>query len=327
MIEQATLPLDPLAPGVPSSGAPSGFSGQLGWLDVLDQLRPGRPIADGDGDAPVAPSTTSGLETALSAARRAAERGEPVLLGPRAAAPAAHTAVDPYHPDGHSTGLVRSFLAGVLQAQARTTWQAQEAGLEDCGVELHLATRWPQVVEDLDLLHRLDASSVVTVDLVVPCLEEGLARRIENGRPARSGPDAAASRPLPPPPEERLEALARVAATGIATRVVVRPLMSYINSDEDVLRPLFEAAREAGAIDVVAAPLTLGHRSPDGDATEDRARFFPWLRREFPELTPWYKRLYGHRDDLGPGQRERLLATFRRLRLEHGFPRGVPGRG
>lgn len=319
MIEQATLPLDSLAPGASSSSG----SRALGWLDVLERFRPGQRE-----ETPVAPSGT-GLETALSTARRAAQRGEPVHLGPRAAAPAGSVTVDPYHPAGHSTGLVRSFLAGALQAQARTTWQAREAGLDDQGLELHLATRWPQVVDDLDLLHRLDQSSVVTVDFVVPCLEEGLARRIENGLP--SGSDragAALSRPLPPPPAERLAALARVAAAGIATRLVVRPLMSYINSDDDVLRPLFEAAREAGAIDVVAAPLTLGHATPGiADADDDRNHFFPWLRREFPELTPWYKRLYGHRNDLGSGQRERLLTTFRRLRLEHGFPRGVPGRG
>ena len=101
-------------------------------------------------------------------------------------------------------------------------------------------------------------------------------------------------------PEARLWAVSRLASEGINTRVVIKPLVSGVNDGEESLRALFEAALEAGACDVVleAAPAA-------------KARFFPWPARK-------------QQQDAEP---EALLATIRRLRLEHGFPRATPGRG
>ncbi|MEE8137954.1 MAG: hypothetical protein V3T81_03645, partial [Thermoanaerobaculia bacterium] len=85
-----------------------------------------------------------------------------------------------------------------------------------------------------------------------------------------------------------------------------------------VIAPLLTLARKARACDVAAHPLFLRPAA--------RARFFPWLRAEFPKLVPLYQRLYRRRDYLRAADRERLLSTFRRLRLEAGFPRPHPGR-
>jgi hypothetical protein len=95
--------------------------------------------------------------------------------------------------------------------------------------------------------------------------------------------------------------------------------MPGINESEKVLRPLLEASRNAGAHDIAASALFLKPAA--------RARFMPWLAEEFPRLVPRYRKLYGRRDYLTDGERDRLLATFRRLRLEHGFPRAGVGRG
>ena len=92
-----------------------------------------------------------------------------------------------------------------------------------------------------------------------------------------------------------------------------------INDDEERLASLLRAAREAGAANVSAQPLFLKGSSP-------RRHFFAWLDREFPALAPLYRRLYGRRDYLDEAAKERLLATFRRLRLEAGFPRPLPSR-
>jgi hypothetical protein len=80
--------------------------------------------------------------------------------------------------------------------------------------------------------------------------------------------------------------------------------MPGINDGEAVLRPLVEQARDAGAYDVLAGPCDL--------RLATRTRLLPRL---------------GRRDLLGKRDGDRLLATFRRIRLEHGFPRPVPGRG
>lgn len=105
--------------------------------------------------------------------------------------------------------------------------------------------------------------------------------------------------PREPEPEARLWAVSQLASEGITTRVVVAPVLPGVNDGEDSLQALFEAAAEAGACDIVL------------DAV-------PAARAQLP-LWPGARKS-------GAG-REVLLATFRRLRLEHGFPRTLPGRG
>jgi DNA repair photolyase len=89
-------------------------------------------------------------------------------------------------------------------------------------------------------------------------------------------------------------AVEALAAEGIETRVLCSPWAPEIG--EEALRELFEVAREAGASDVVFASESPGV-----------------LRRLFT---------------VSEDARERQLDTLvRRLRLEHGFPRTLPGRG
>ncbi|HWM94704.1 MAG TPA: hypothetical protein VN493_28380 [Thermoanaerobaculia bacterium] len=105
--------------------------------------------------------------------------------------------------------------------------------------------------------------------------------------------------PREPEPEARLWALSQLASEGITTRVVVKPVLPGINDGEDSLQALFEAAAEAGACDILLDTVP---------AARAQLALWPGARKS------------------GPG-REALLTTFRRLRLEHGFPRAMPGRG
>ncbi len=147
------------------------------------------------------------------------------------------------------------------------------------GLKVSIVTRSPALLRDLDLLADLDRRCPVLVDVAIPAAGTALARRIEPGSPE---------------PAERLDLVARLAAEGIAVRVLWTPALPGVNDSEAVLRPLLAAAREAGAWDVMPGA--------------------PPARR----LTTW----------LAPGRHRALpLATFRRLRLEHGFPRAVAGRG
>jgi DNA repair photolyase len=98
--------------------------------------------------------------------------------------------------------------------------------------------------------------------------------------------------PGEPDPRARLRAVRQLAEEGIETRVLCSPWLPGLHDRESVLSPLFAAAREAGAYDVQ-------------------------LPRD----------LRGTERKLSRTRRDRRLALFQRLRLEHGFPQTIPGRG
>jgi DNA repair photolyase len=211
---------------------------------------------------PVAAQPDPAVEAWL---RRALLRREPIVLGTDGADPYSVETLEKTEP-----GFVRSLLQGLTRLD---------------GLEVAITTRSPRVLQDLSLLTELDQRHVVRVDIPLAAVDRELAKKIE---------------PREPEPEARLWAVSQLAAEGITTRVLVKPLLPGVNDGEDTLRALFEAALEAGAGDVVA-----------GSIPAARPRRLPW--------GPWTTTEDRSRED--------LLATIRRLRLEHGFPRTTPGRG
>jgi DNA repair photolyase len=194
--------------------------------------------------------------------RRVLLRREPIALGVDGA--------DPYSVEPGQGVFVRS----LLQALTRLD-----------GLEISITTRSPRVLQDLSLLTEVDQRHTVRVDVPLPAVDPELVRRIE---------------PREPVPEARLWAVSQLAAEGLATRVVVKPLLPGVNDDEDALQALFEAALEAGAYDVVPGAVP---------AARAQLSLWPGTRKA------------------AEGGRDALLTLFRRLRLEHGFPRATPGRG
>lgn len=198
------------------------------------------------------------------------------------------TATDPYQPAERHHGVTRSLLEVFARVE---------------GLQLSITTKSPLIVRDLDLLTELDRKHSVTVHVTITSADPALARRLEP-----HAPDARA----------RLRTVQKLAAAGIATRVNCMPVLPGINDGEAQLRPLLAAVRDAGAYDISASALFLR------DAA--RARFLPWLAEEFPHLVARYRALYGRRDYLSEAETQTLLATFRRLKLEYGFPRATAGR-
>ncbi|HMB55556.1 MAG TPA: hypothetical protein VKU40_19720, partial [Thermoanaerobaculia bacterium] len=195
---------------------------------------------------------------------------------------------DPYGGDAGHRGRTRRLLEAFRDVE---------------GAELRLVTATPIVLCDLDLLAELDVDSALSVEMVLPTADPNLARRLEPGAPG---------------PAERLGALREIAAQGIASTLRVAPLMPGINDGLERLRPLLAAGAELGAVDVTASPLRLPWRQ--------RRTFFAWLETEAPESVAEYRRLYRWRRVLPAERAEAMLADFEVLRLEHGFPRGLPGR-
>ncbi len=198
------------------------------------------------------------------------------------------TATDPYQPAERHHGVTRSLLEIFRRVE---------------GLDISITTKSPLILRDVDLLAQLDRRHSISVHVTITTVDSSLARRIE-----QHAPD----------PRARLRTVRRLAEAGIGVRVNCMPVMPGINDSEPVLRPLLEAVRDAGAHDVWASALFLRPAA--------RARFLPWLAAEFPELAGRYSRLYARRDYLSDEQKNGLLGTFRRLRLELGFPRTTVSR-
>jgi DNA repair photolyase len=178
-------------------------------------------------------------------------------------------------------------------------------GLE--GLALSITTRSPWVLRDLALLTEIDAYHAVSIEMPITAADPEVARRLEPGTAE---------------PAERFEAVATLAAHGIATAVWCVPIVPGENDGEEVLAALFAAAREAGARDVLGTPLFRPSRS---QMSIEMGGMLPRLARELPGLDRVYRRL--ERQRAKDAEARRLAATFRRLRLEHGFPLAGAGRG
>jgi DNA repair photolyase len=164
------------------------------------------------------------------------------------------TATDPYQPAERRFRLTRSLL---------------EVFAGRRGLRLSITTKSDLVARDVDLLCRIREGNELHVNVTITTPHHILARRIE---------------PRAPRPDRRLLAVRKLADAGINTGVFVMPILPRINDRLEDLDLLFSQAREAGARYAVAQVLFLRNCS--------RKRFYPFIESEFPELLPYYHRLY-----------------------------------
>jgi DNA repair photolyase len=201
--------------------------------------------------------------------------GEPVAMG---------TATDPYQQCEGRYRLTR----GVVEV------------LADFANPLSLLTKSTLVLRDLDAFRRLNAAGDVTVSMSVGTLDERVRRVVEPGTP---------------PGRKRLEVLARFAAAGIRTGVLVAPILPGLTDDEQHLGEVLGACAAAGAEAVT--PIVL-HVRP-----AIREHFLPWLQASYPWLYPRYVELYGKRAYAPRSYQEAVLQRFDRLRVRHGLAAGA----
>ena len=166
------------------------------------------------------------------------------------------TATDPYQPAEGRYRLTRSCLE-VLAASANP---------------FSIVTRGPLVVRDVDVLSAASRQARTTVSFSVPTLDEDVWRRTEPGTA---------------PPRQRLRALARLREAGIDAGVAVAPVLPGISDRPDQLAAVARAARDAGATHVWASVVNLRPGT--------REHFLTHLAQDWPELAPFYERLYGSR--------------------------------
>ena len=174
-----------------------------------------------------------------------------------------------------------------VESRYRLTREILEA-LDEAATPVSVLTKSPLVLSDLPLFERMSARLPVGVNLSVPTVDERAWRATE---------------PHTPSPRARLEAVAELKRHGIASGILIAPIMPGINDRPDQIEPILSAASEAGA-DFVT-PIALHLRK------ETRQVFFEWLESERPDLLPEYERLFNGRGRLPKSEQLRITAAAR----------------
>lgn len=190
-------------------------------------------------------------------------------------------ATDPYQPAERRFGNTRAILE---QIAARP------------GLSVSVTTKSDQIVRDLDVLQRIAAHSLLTINVSVTTLRPRLARWLE---------------PRAPRPDLRLAAVRRLREAGLAVGVFAMPVLPGLTDRAEDLDALARAAREADACWFCGQVLFLMPAS--------RKVFLPFLEAKFPRLARSYRRWYS-RNGYAPEQyREQIARRFAELRAKYGL--------
>jgi DNA repair photolyase len=171
-------------------------------------------------------------------------------------------------------------------------WEALRDAANPCSV----LTKSPLLLRDLELMLEIAARTSFGASLSIPTLEEKAWRATE---------------PHTPHPRARLEAVAELTRAGIATGVLIAPLMPGINDSPRQVQELLDAATEAGATSIGGIGLHL--------RGEVRHVFMGWLREQRPDLVARYEELYRRGAYAPREERERLARMVRRAGTPSGF--------
>jgi DNA repair photolyase len=164
------------------------------------------------------------------------------------------TNVDPYQRAEGRYGL----MPGILEA------------LRDTRNPFSILTKGTLVLRDLDLLREAADVTDVTINVSVGFVAEALWRQVEPGTPA---------------PRARLSVCRTLTDAGIGCGVLMAPILPYLTDSPRQLEATVWAIAAAGARSV--SPIVL-HLRPGA-----REWYLAWLEREYPELLPRYRELYG----------------------------------
>jgi DNA repair photolyase len=164
-------------------------------------------------------------------------------------------------------------------------WGALRDAANPCSV----LTKSPLLLRDLPLMLQIAERASFSACLSIPTLDEKAWRATE---------------PHTPNPRARLEAVAELNRAGIATGVLIAPLMPGINDAPEQVEPLLEAASAAGATSIGGVALHL--------RGEVRQVFMDWLKYSRPDLLARYEKLYRRGAYAPQEERERLARLVRR---------------
>lgn len=189
---------------------------------------------------------------------------------------------DPYIPLPESRGLLRKVLETA----------------DEKGFGFTLITKSADVLEDLDVLRRINEKAKCVVQMTLTTYDENLCRILE--------PNVSTTK-------QRFEALKVLRDNGIPTVVWLSPILPFINDTEENINGILDYCAEAGVYGIICFGMGLTLR--DGN----REYFYRALDRHFPGMKEKYIAAYGDRYEVMSPDNDRLMKLFTRRCREHGI--------
>ncbi|MFW6093507.1 MAG: PA0069 family radical SAM protein [Pseudomonadota bacterium] len=168
-----------------------------------------------------------------------AELGKP---GYRCRTMAMGTNTDPYQPAERTRRVTRTVLEVLLEHEHPVS----------------IVTKGQLILRDLDLLSELARRELASVAVSLTTLDRELKTRLE---PRTAGPEA------------RLRVVRELTRAGVPTRVMLAPVIPFLNDHE--IEDMLAAAAQAGAVGAGYILLRLPH--------EVKALFRDWLDEHYPQ--------------------------------------------
>jgi DNA repair photolyase len=180
------------------------------------------------------------------------------------------SATDPYLPVEEDYQITREFLRIILRFH----------------FPVHILTRSPLVLRDLDLLRKIGEKAIIPRELQDK-LDKGV---IISFSFSTLDPELAQIfEPGAPEPEVRLKTMKKCKEAGFMVVAVFMPLLPYLSDTEDSLDYMIGQVKKQGADFVLAAGLTLFGEGP----TDCRTRYYQALQEHFPEKVKETQALFG----------------------------------
>jgi DNA repair photolyase len=197
--------------------------------------------------------------------------------GPEAAHIAMGTNTDPYQRAEGKYHLTRGIIQVLIEAAN----------------PFSILTKSTLILRDLDLLVEASKRTSIRLSFSIGTLDEAVWKATEPGTPH---------------PKRRVEALRRLCDAGIATSVLVAPIIPGLSDSDEQLDEVVGACVDAGVGSIT--PIGL-HLRPGV-----REHFMGWLQRDRPDLVASFEERY-RRSYLSAREQDALTARVRAMVARH----------
>lgn len=183
------------------------------------------------------------------------------------------------------------------EEKLRLTRRCLQIILEN-GFGASIQTKSDRILQDLDLLDKINRSAKCVVQMTLTTYDDALCRILE--------PNVCSTK-------RRIEVLKELQKRQIPTLVWLTPILPFLNDTEENITAILNECAEAGVKGVIDFGMGLTLR--DGD----REYYYAALDRHFPGMKERYISRYGNAYELPSPHAKELTEVFQRLCKKYGM--------